>query len=95
MANPNPRKRPQLPKSAQSDEKYLLKTLEVSQKNYGQYPNVIGVGAGIKYSNGRPQDSNLCIHFYVRKKIKRVSKHKRLPRFVYARSEDGSIGLLT
>jgi len=91
VANIQARGRPPLPTSAQSHEPYLGKTLEVSRQNYGRYPNVIGVGTGLKYSNGRPQDGGICLHFYVRKKLKRVAPRQRLPKFVYARAEDGSI----
>ena len=59
--------------------------------NYGHYANVIGVGAGIKYKRGKPTGSKICIHFYVRKKIKPVSPGKKLPGFVYERSDDGTI----
>jgi hypothetical protein len=72
-------------------EKEPLEVLEACRRNYGHYPNVIGIGAGIKYRKRKPTGSKLCIHFYVRKKIKRVGRRKRLSRFVYARLDDGII----
>jgi hypothetical protein len=87
--------RPPLSEPGLSDEQVLIRTLEVSRKNYSRYPNVVGIGTGIKYSNGHPQDNKLCIHFYVRKKVKRLPRRKKLPKFVYARSDDGSVDYST
>lgn len=72
-------------------EKEPLKIVEACRRNYGHYPNVIGVGAGIKYKRRKPTGSKVCIHFYVRKKIKRVGRRKKLPTFVYERLDDGTI----
>lgn len=72
-------------------QKEPLKVLEACRRNYGHYPNVIGVGAGIKYKRRKPAGSKVSIHFYVRKKIKRVDHRKKLPTFVYERLDDGTI----
>jgi hypothetical protein len=72
-------------------EKEPLKILEACRRNYSHYPNVISIGAGIKYKKHKPIGGKGCVHFYVRKKIKRFDRHKRLPRFVYARLDDGTI----
>jgi hypothetical protein len=69
----------------------LFATAEAAQKIHGRYPNVIGVGVGTKFSNGRPAGDLLTIHFYVRKKLSRISKPKTLPRFVYLRKRNGSV----
>ena len=91
MATSKRKGRPPLSKPQLSEAQALIKTLEVSRKNYGRHPNVVGMGTGIKYSKGHPQDNKLCIHFYVRKKVKRLSRRKKLPTFIYARLDDGSI----
>jgi hypothetical protein len=70
----------------------LEKTIEICRKKYGRYPNVIGVGGGLKFVENHIADEKPCIHFYVSQKAE-ASKLRRgtLPKYVYARFADGSI----
>jgi hypothetical protein len=65
---------------------------------YGRYPNVIGVGIGTKFRGHgkrrqkiKPVAGVKCIQFFVERKTKSVQKRRKLPKFVFARSKDGSI----
>lgn len=76
----------------------LEATIAASRKRYGQYPNVIGIGSGLKVTKGHVQfnkageiDTTPCIHFYVRHKVLDVPSGSRLPRFVYARTPEGLV----
>ena len=67
----------------------LRRAADACRRRYAGYPNVIGVGTGLKYVGGRARDL-LCVQFYVRRKVARPGEG-RLPRFVWARRRDGSI----
>ena len=67
-------------------------------KQYGKYPNVIGVGIGTKFKRmSRHRNSaerlanTTCIQFFVSRKKRTVSQHHKLPRFVYGRFADGRV----
>lgn len=66
-------------------------TVKASRARYGRYPNVIGVGSGLKFRGGQHVGSTCCVHFYVRSKLRTLPTGIRLPRFVYARTADGKI----
>lgn len=67
------------------------KTCEACRQTYGRDPNVIAVGTGFKFTAGRLLLEQECLHFYVRRKVKRPAPRKRLPRFVYARRANGTV----
>ena len=69
----------------------LERTAQACRENYLSFRNVLGVGAGFKFKGGRPLLDCLCIHFYVRKKLRKPARATRLPRFVYARRSNGSL----
>lgn len=76
----------------------LEATVAACRKRYGQYPNVIGIGSGLKLTKGHVLlnkdeeiDTTPCIHFYVRHKVRDVPSGSRLPRFVYARTAEGTV----
>lgn len=77
---------------AEYTEEELLVVKEKCKKNYLNYPNVIGVGIGLKFVNNQMLEEKLCIQFYVRRKISdsQITK-KKLPKFVYRRFKNGSI----
>lgn len=66
-------------------------TVKAIRARYARYPNVIGVGSGLKFRGGQHVGSTCCVHFYVRSKLKTVPSSIFLPRFVYARTPDGKI----
>ncbi len=69
----------------------FIRTSKACIKNYMHFPNVIGVGMGLKFTKDSPVDDQLSVVFYVRQKVKQIPSKKRLPRFVYARTEEGKI----
>jgi len=72
------------------------KIINICRKNYLHYPNVIGIGSGLKFVNDKLIDDKLCIHFYVREKTRNSELSGRiLPKFVYSRFKDGSIDYST
>jgi hypothetical protein len=79
-----------LPPSSK-DKSQVLRASKAAQYNYGRYRNVVGVGAGIKFKGNHDSGTGLCIHFYVRKKIKKPLRQHKLPRFIYARTRDGAV----
>ena len=81
----------QSPKIYQIPQGMLCRTQKACERNYGNHPNVIGVGIGLKFKRGRPQSSNNCVHFYVRRKVKRFYPARKLPKFVYARRSNGTV----
>jgi hypothetical protein len=82
-----------LPDVSSKTARLIFGASDAAKKNYGHYPNVLGVGVGTKYSKGKntPSGQVLSVQFYVRKKVKRLTRSKRLPRFIYARNPNGSI----
>ncbi len=78
-------------KRSPADVARLRRTVEACRHAYGRYPSVVGIGTGLKFTGGRRiADAPLCIHFYVRRKLRRAAG-RRLPRFVYSRKSDGSV----
>lgn len=69
-----------------TDTKSLL---AACKRNYGHSKNVLSVGFGIKYKNGKQINSYPALHFYVRKKLKRPGRP--LPQYVFGRSKKGKI----
>jgi hypothetical protein len=67
----------------------LSNTCEACRRLYGRRPGVLGVGAGLKFTDGAAHDDTTVIQFYVRRKQAAPPSGERLPRFVYARREDG------
>jgi hypothetical protein len=77
--------------SSQTAAETLRRTCEACHRTYGRNPNVIGVGIGLKFVSGHAHPGAECLHFYVRRKLKRLGPRRRLPRFVYARRHDGRV----
>lgn len=76
----------------------LEATVAACRKRYGHYPNVIGIGSGLKlikgqvlFDNNEEIDTTACIHFYVRHKVQDIPSGSRLPHFVYARTAEDTI----
>jgi hypothetical protein len=76
----------------------LEATVAACRKRYGHYPNVIGIGAGLKVTKGQVLfnkdeeiDTTICMHFYVRHKVQDLPSGSRLPRFVYARTAEDTV----
>lgn len=76
----------------------LEATIAACRKRYGQYPNVVGIGSGLKVTKGqlpfnkdKEIDTTPHIHFYVRHKVQDVSSGSRLPHVVYARTAEGTV----
>lgn len=70
----------------------IEKAITICKKNYFHYPNVIGIGGGLKCTNHKWNRKTLAVHFYVKEKRGEAElEGKILPKFVYARFEDGSI----
>jgi hypothetical protein len=67
----------------------LRRTAAACRRSYRKRRNVLDVGIGVKYRNGRRSGDELCVQFCVRRKLRRPGS-SRLPRFVYARRRDGS-----
>lgn len=76
------------------DKAELTRVLEACMERYGSYPNVVGIGAGLKYKENR-DTTLLAVHFFVNKKYSKANlqakKKATLPRFVFARDEKGRI----
>jgi len=69
----------------------LEKVIAACEKNYNRFPNVVGMGIGTKYIEGRSIDNSLCVQFFVKKKIKKELVNQILPGFVYARDSNGKV----
>ncbi len=59
-------------------------------RRFGRFPNVLGVGVGLKYTDGQTDGQTLCLQFYVRRKTRRPPPRGHLPAFILARRPDGS-----
>jgi hypothetical protein len=69
----------------------MVRAKEAATRLYRRYPNVVGIGVGTKYREGRATGNHAAIQFYVRRKRSYESKGKRLPRVVYGRFKNGRI----
>jgi hypothetical protein len=65
--------------------------LEACQRNYQHYPNVLGIGMGSKFIQGRRTSDASCVHFYVHNKPRNLPRRQLLPRFVFGRSSTGAL----
>jgi hypothetical protein len=78
-------------KSEDEVREIFIRTSEACSIRYMHYPNVIGMGIGLKLTKGTPIDDQLSIIFYVHQKVKQIPTNRKLPRFIYARTNDGKI----
>ena len=69
----------------------LAATLAACRKSYHHYPNVVGVGAGLKFTGGQVCDQTPCIHFYVSHKRPGLPRGIQLPQFVHVRTAAGRL----
>lgn len=69
-------------------ESDLMRARLWAEKNYRKWRNVIGVGAGTKYTAGRRTNDSHAIQFYVKRK---TVTGKTLPKFVYGRYTNGRV----
>jgi hypothetical protein len=65
-----------------TSEAQLLAAAKAAARRYREHPNVLGIAAGTKYRDDKPQEKELCVQFFVRRKGGRLlSSH--LPRFIF------------
>ena len=70
----------------------LLRVCEAARKNYGKYPNVVGISAGTKFKKKQATNCVEAIQFYVQKKPKSSEKISGLlPKFVFGRDKNGRV----
>lgn len=70
----------------------IKRAREAAERNYLNYPNVVGVAAGTEFKKKKPTNNHYCIQFYVKRKThSRKQTGRPLPRFVYGRFKDGRL----
>lgn len=69
----------------------IAATIDAAAKNYRNYPGVCGVSYGAKYSDGVLQEGVEAVQFFVTEKTDLNDLPRKLPKYVFRRSEDGEL----